>query len=137
EARGLQSPGFFVNIGHPPSPAFYKEHVMKRLLFAACGMLIAGVMIAPMIRTQAAAPLQTPATATTPRVAFVIHGGAGVIRRGSITPEREAEYRTTLEQAVKEGYAVLQAGGKGLDAVEKAINLLEDSPLFNAGKGAV
>src|SRR5688500_9315724 len=72
-----------------------------------------------------------------PRLGFVIHGGAGVIRRGSLTPEREKEYKVKLEEAVMAGYKALQAGKSGLDAVETAIRILEDSPLFNAGKGAV
>ncbi len=72
-----------------------------------------------------------------PRLGFVIHGGAGVIRRGSLTPEREKEYRTKLEEALLAGYKALQTGKPALDAVEIAIRILEDSPLFNAGKGAV
>lgn len=72
-----------------------------------------------------------------PRLGFIIHGGAGVIRRGSLTPEREKEYRAKLEEALLAGYKALQAGKSGLDAVEIAIRILEDSPLFNAGKGAV
>lgn len=72
-----------------------------------------------------------------PRLGFVIHGGAGVIRKGSLTPEREKEYRDKLEEALLAGYKALQAGKPGLDAVEIAIRILEDSPLFNAGKGAV
>ncbi len=72
-----------------------------------------------------------------PRLSFVIHGGAGVIRRGSLTPEREKEYRAKLEEALMAGYKALQAGKPGLDAVEIAIRIMEDSPLFNAGKGAV
>src|SRR5829696_288078 len=72
-----------------------------------------------------------------PRLAFVIHGGAGVIKRGSMTAEKEKEYRAKLEEAVLAGYKALQAGKSSLDAVEIAINILEDSPLFNAGKGAV
>ena len=72
-----------------------------------------------------------------PRLGFVIHGGAGVITRGSLTPEREKEYRAKLEEAVMAGYKALQQGRPGLDAVEIAIRILEDSPLFNAGKGAV
>ena len=72
-----------------------------------------------------------------PRLAFVIHGGAGVIKRGSLTPEKEKEIRAKLEEAVLAGYKALQAGKSGVDAVEIAINILEDSPLFNAGKGAV
>ena len=72
-----------------------------------------------------------------PRLGFIIHGGAGVITRGSLTPEREKEYRAKLEEAVLAGYKVLQSGKSSLDAVETAIRMLEDSPLFNAGKGAV
>jgi beta-aspartyl-peptidase (threonine type) len=68
---------------------------------------------------------------------FVIHGGAGVISRGSISPEREKEYKAKLEEALVAGYKALQEGRSGLDAVEIAIRILEDSPLFNAGKGAV
>jgi len=72
-----------------------------------------------------------------PRLGFVIHGGAGVIRRGSLSPEREKEYRAKLEEALMAGYRALQAGKSSLDAVEIAIRILEDSPLFNAGRGAV
>jgi beta-aspartyl-peptidase (threonine type) len=68
---------------------------------------------------------------------FVIHGGAGTIERGRMTPEREAAYRSKLTEALLAGFAVLESGGGGLDAVVAAITLLEDSPLFNAGKGAV
>jgi beta-aspartyl-peptidase (threonine type) len=72
-----------------------------------------------------------------PRIGFVLHGGAGVITRASLTPEREKEYRDKLEEALMAGYRALQAGKSSLDAVEIAIRILEDSPLFNAGKGAV
>lgn len=72
-----------------------------------------------------------------PRLGFIIHGGAGVITRGSLTPEKEKQYREKLEEAVVAGYKALQAGKTSLDAVEIAIRILEDSPLFNAGKGAV
>ena len=68
---------------------------------------------------------------------LVMHGGAGTITRQSMTPETEKQYRETLEQALRTGYAVLAKGGSSLDAVESSIRLLEDSPLFNAGKGAV
>ncbi len=68
---------------------------------------------------------------------LVIHGGAGAIRRNEMAPELEARYRATLSEAVNAGYAVLDRGGEALDAVTAAINILEDSPLFNSGKGAV
>ena len=72
-----------------------------------------------------------------PRLGFILHGGAGVISKGSLTPQKEAEYRKKLEEAVLAGYKALQAGKSSLDAIEIAIRILEDSPLFNAGKGAV
>ncbi len=72
-----------------------------------------------------------------PRLGFIIHGGAGVIRKGSLSPEKEAAYREKLEEALTAGYKALQEGKTSLDAVEIAIRIMEDSPLFNAGKGAV
>lgn len=72
-----------------------------------------------------------------PRLGFVIHGGAGVLSKAEMTPEKEKEFRAKLTEAVMAGYKALQAGRPGLDAVELAIKMLEDSPLFNAGKGAV
>ena len=68
---------------------------------------------------------------------MVIHGGAGTIERSEMTAENEAAHRAGLEQALKTGYDVLERGGSSLDAVEAAIQVLEDNPLFNAGKGAV
>lgn len=68
--------------------------------------------------------------------AIVLHGGAGVIERKTMKPETEAAYRASLEQATKAGADVLDHGGSSLDAVEAAIKILEDDPLFNAGRGA-
>ena len=67
---------------------------------------------------------------------LVIHGGAGVIAK-DIAPEKEKAIRAELQKALEAGYAVLKAGGSSLDAVSKAIVLMEDSPQVNAGKGAV
>ena len=78
--------------------------------------------------------LQSPQN---PAIGFMIHGGAGVIKKGEMTPEKEKAYRAKLEEAVVAGYKALKDGRSSLDAVEIAIRLLEDSPLFNAGKGAV
>ncbi|RAJ12080.1 isoaspartyl peptidase/L-asparaginase family protein [Olleya aquimaris] len=69
--------------------------------------------------------------------AIVIHGGAGTILKQNMSDEKEAEYKAKLEEAIRVGYDILKQGGSSLDAVEKTINVLEDSPLFNAGKGAV
>lgn len=81
------------------------------------------------------APLVTQAPAG--KWAIVLHGGAGVIQRSSMTPERDKEYRAGLEEAVHAAAAVLEANGSAVDAVEAALNKLEDNPHFNAGKGAV
>jgi beta-aspartyl-peptidase (threonine type) len=69
--------------------------------------------------------------------AIVVHGGAGVIGRSDLKPEQEAAYRAALGRVAEAGAAVLARGGGSLDAVETAIRLLEDDPLFNAGRGAV
>lgn len=69
--------------------------------------------------------------------AIVIHGGAGTILRENMSAEDEAAYNAKLEEAIRVGYDILKNGGSSLDAVEKTINVLENSPLFNAGKGAV
>ena len=76
---------------------------------------------------------------SSPKAEFsiVIHGGAGTILRENMTPEDEAAYKAKLEEAIRVGYEILKNGGSSLDAVEKTINVMEDSPLFNAGKGAV
>lgn len=68
---------------------------------------------------------------------MVIHGGAGTILKSSMTEEKEKAYRAALTKALQKGYSVIQSGKPSLDAVEAAIHVLEDSPLFNAGKGAV
>jgi len=71
------------------------------------------------------------------KFALVIHGGAGTILKKNMTPEKEAAYRAKLEESLKAGYKILSSGGSALDAVEATIHIMEDSPLFNAGKGAV
>jgi len=71
------------------------------------------------------------------KVALVIHGGAGRLDPAAIERFGEAAYRDTLRQSVEGGYAILKRGGSSMDAVEAAVVILEDSPLFNAGKGAV
>lgn len=68
---------------------------------------------------------------------LVVHGGAGTITRASMSAEAEAQYRAGLEEALRKGHGILAKGGSSLDAVEATIRVLEDNPLFNAGKGAV
>jgi beta-aspartyl-peptidase (threonine type) len=79
----------------------------------------------------------TEAADGNPPIAIAIHGGSGTIEKGEFSAEREQQVRATLEQAVRAGYETLAAGGSSLDAVTRAITLLEDSPHFNAGRGAV
>lgn len=96
---------------------------MNRLTAALCLLVSAAISAA--------------ATKPTPTWALAIHGGAGVIQRGDLTPEKEAAYRAGLDAAMAAGQKVLAGGGSSLDAVEATIRVLEDNPLFNAGRGAV
>ena len=68
---------------------------------------------------------------------LVIHGGAGVILRENMTPEREAAFEAGLNEAMAAGADVLRNGGEAIDAVQAAVLVMEDNPLFNAGLGAV
>jgi len=68
---------------------------------------------------------------------IAIHGGAGTLVKGMMTPELEANYKSVLKEALEAGYAILENEGTSIDAVAKAVTILEDSHLFNAGKGAV
>ena len=72
-----------------------------------------------------------------PEWRLVIHGGAGVILRENLTLEKEAAYEAALQEALEAGAAVLRDGGDAIDAVEAAVLVMEDNPLFNAGYGAV
>lgn len=68
---------------------------------------------------------------------IAIHGGAGTLVKGLMTPEKEEQYKSALDEALEKGYAILENDGTALDAIEVAVNFLEDCPLFNAGKGSV
>ena len=68
---------------------------------------------------------------------LVIHGGAGTILKKNMTAEKENAYIAALTQALKAGYVIINSGKSSIDAVEASIHVLEDSPLFNAGKGSV
>lgn len=90
-------------------------------------LTLGGLMIA------AAATAQQP---TAHKWAIVLHGGAGVIKRATMSAEAEKAYRASMARATEAGAQVLDRGGSSLDAVEAAIRILEDDPLFNAGRGA-
>ncbi len=81
--------------------------------------------------------LSVSATQEKAEYAIVIHGGAGTILKANMTPVREQEYRKVLNEALTVGEDILKSGGSAMDAVEKTIHVLEDSPIFNAGRGAV
>jgi beta-aspartyl-peptidase (threonine type) len=70
-------------------------------------------------------------------MAIAIHGGAGTIRRAEMSPARAGAYRSALQKALGEGHETLERGGTALDACIAAVIVMEDSPLFNAGRGAV
>ncbi|QBG36002.1 isoaspartyl peptidase/L-asparaginase family protein [Litorilituus sediminis] len=86
--------------------------------------------------SKATTPVEHKTSAEHP-ITIAIHGGAGTIEKSRFTPEKEQAYRAKLQQALDVGYAVLAKGGASLDAITAAINVLENSPFFNAGKGAV
>ena len=71
------------------------------------------------------------------RFSIAIHGGAGTLVKGQMTEQKEETYRATLQEALNKAYTILEKQGSALDAVEQAVIVLENSPLFNAGKGSV
>lgn len=80
---------------------------------------------------------EKPAGIQHPKYVMVIHGGAGTIEKNLMTPEKEKAYTEALTEALQSGYDLLKEGKSSLEAVQATINVLENSPLFNAGKGAV
>ncbi|MFK7912665.1 MAG: isoaspartyl peptidase/L-asparaginase family protein [Pseudomonadales bacterium] len=97
---------------------------------------LAGLLAAFTLTACQSAPPVNPSTSDQP-IAIALHGGAGTITRANLKPEQEAEFRTALGQALDRGYEILSAGGSSLDAITATITLMERSPLFNAGVGAV
>ncbi|WP_161889241.1 isoaspartyl peptidase/L-asparaginase family protein [Pontibacter russatus] len=98
---------------------------MKKTLYFLCLLLLAGHITVAQTKPDYS------------RITLVIHGGAGTITRDNMTPEKEKAYTAQLNEALKTGFAILEKGGSSLDAVEATVRVMEDSPLFNAGKGAV
>ncbi|MFM8807104.1 MAG: isoaspartyl peptidase/L-asparaginase family protein [Sphingomonadales bacterium] len=101
---------------------------MSRLLFVIILLNSLRVVAQPTTAWQ---------TSASARYVLVIHGGAGTISKNLMTPEREKRYHAALDSALRMGAAILEKGGSSLDAVEASVRVLEDDPLFNAGKGAV
>ncbi len=111
---------------------------MSRLLLSAVLLALAlPVSAAPPATIPTADAIDAPPPAPPSPIALVIHGGAGVIERNALSPEDERAVRADLDRALDAGHAVLAKGGNALDAVTAAVLVLEDSPWFNAGKGAV
>lgn len=100
----------------------------------SCAMMVA--CSAPAEPAEAEEETAT-ATVQAAEYAIVIHGGAGTITRADLTPAQDSAYRAALNAALDIGEEILKNGGDAIDAVEQTIHYLEDSPLFNAGKGAV
>ncbi|HEX7046456.1 MAG TPA: isoaspartyl peptidase/L-asparaginase [Gammaproteobacteria bacterium] len=98
------------------------------------GVLLTGLMMSGAAPSASAG--EAKAQDASP-VAIAVHGGAGTINRDDLSAEREAAIRAALESALQAGHSVLGKGGSSLDAVTAAVTVMEDSPLFNAGKGAV
>jgi beta-aspartyl-peptidase (threonine type) len=105
---------------------------MRKTMWSLVG-LMAGLSAMAGMAQQTVLTTKAPAG----KWAIVMHGGAGVIERSSMTPERDKAYRAGLDEAIRAAAAVLDKGGSSVDAVEAALRKLEDNPLFNAGKGAV
>jgi beta-aspartyl-peptidase (threonine type) len=115
----------------------YNLYVMKRNKLFITVLLLSAMMFSNCGNTKKADNHEPALPAKKQEWAIVIHGGAGVISRDKMTPEMEQEYRSALNEAIQKGISILSAGGTALEAVEKTINIMEDNPLFNAGKGAV
>lgn len=98
------------------------------LILSCFAMFLIGCDTAPKVKA---------ADDERPSYTIVIHGGAGTILKENMTAEKEKSYRDAMNEALNIGEAILKSGGTSLDAVEKTINFMENSELFNAGKGAV
>ena len=103
---------------------------MNNALFAA-----ASAALVALSSTTALAEAHEDAEA--PKWSIAIHGGAGTLSPDNMTPERRAEYEAALQEALDAGAKILAEGGSAMDAIQAAIMPMEDSPLFNAGRGAV
>lgn len=110
---------------------------MKIKSFFISGLMLLIIIISSCKSEQGEQAQLEPAEISQPEYVLVIHGGAGTMSREKMTEEREKEYRDKLSEALEAGEEILKNGGSSLEAVKAAIIIMEDSPLFNAGKGAV
>ncbi len=101
------------------------------------GIVSACLIFFASCKTESTSHNSQEMSSTPPAYALVIHGGAGTILKKNMTPEKEKEYQDALNHALDIGEKILKEGGSSMDAVVETIKSMEDSPLFNAGKGAV
>lgn len=117
---------------------FVKSSIMKHYSsFLVLFLLLFSCMKKNNYSTSENRNFAAPQKEDKPAVTLVIHGGAGAISRVNMTPEMEEAYHEKLREALVSGYGILEKGGTSNEAIIEAIKLLEDSPLFNAGKGSV
>lgn len=102
------------------------------LAFSVFATIVATVASPLAVAARKPVPAAPP-----PLVSIAVHGGAGTLSPAEMTPALAARYTAALEQARDAGWAILEKGGKAIDAVEAAVRVLEDNELFNAGRGAV
>ncbi len=100
-------------------------------------LVLAVFCISPLAIAQPKGITQVADVGDKPAWVIAIHGGAGDTRRSDVSPQKDAAMRAALRESLQAGAAVLEKGGVGTDAIEAALNILEDSPFFNAGLGAV
>lgn len=105
---------------------------MKRIV-----LIVTGFSLTLLLLISCAESSESIAEKVETRYVMIIHGGAGTMKKENMTDEKEKEYKEELTRALETGYQLLQEGKTAVDAVTATINILEDSPLFNAGKGAV
>src|SRR5690554_4736898 len=113
--------------------------IMKRIaIIVEKFMRIQQLVVASMVMAGLVGCTEKDAGENTQQpIAIAIHGGAGTITRENMNPEREEQYRQALAYATEAGYAILEDGGSAADAVQTAIQMMEENKLFNAGRGAV
>ena len=118
-------------------PRLFPRFGLPLLLVLLLGLGLGFVLVSGTASGTASGALPANADSVNHHWAIVLHGGAGVIERKSMDPKTEAGYRASLHAALQAGADILNKGGSSVDAVEAVIRMMEDDPLFNAGRGAV